>query len=57
MELRTELNKISKTKISVNDMIIKAASLAAAKVPETNSAWLNNGKIRRYTAINMRVAI
>lgn len=39
MKLRGKLNTSAKSKISVNDMVIKAASLAAVKVPETNSEW------------------
>ena len=39
MALRGKLNKHSSSKISVNDMVIKAASLAATKVPATNSSW------------------
>lgn len=39
LALRTKLNGLTKTKISVNDMVIKAASLASVKVPETNSSW------------------
>jgi pyruvate dehydrogenase E2 component (dihydrolipoamide acetyltransferase) len=37
--LRVELNKESKVKVSVNDLIIKAASLACRDVPEVNSQW------------------
>jgi pyruvate dehydrogenase E2 component (dihydrolipoamide acetyltransferase) len=39
MELRAKLNAVSKSKISINDLVIKAASLACVKVPETNSSW------------------
>lgn len=39
MKMRAKLNKSASTKISVNDFVIKAASLAAIKVPETNSSW------------------
>lgn len=39
MALREKLNKYSKSKISVNDMVIKAAALAAIRVPATNSSW------------------
>lgn len=56
MKLRAKLNSVAKTKISVNDMVIKAASLAAAKVPETNSSWLGEA-IRRYKNVNMSVAV
>ena len=47
---------MAKTKISVNDMVIKAASLACVNVPETNSSWLGE-TIRRYKNVNMCVAI
>lgn len=39
MKIRAKLNKFSETKLSVNDFVIKAASLAAVKVPATNSSW------------------
>ena len=47
MEIRAELNKHSPVKISVNDILIKAVSLACLKVPETNSSWQGN-YIRKY---------
>ena len=56
LKLRTKLNAVSKVKISVNDMVIKAASLACLKVPETNSSWLGD-KIRRFNTVNMCVAV
>jgi len=37
LKLRVSLNKDSKVKISVNDLLIKAASLACKNVPECNS--------------------
>jgi pyruvate dehydrogenase E2 component (dihydrolipoamide acetyltransferase) len=37
LKLRQTLNQTPDVKISVNDMIIKAASLACVKVPEVNS--------------------
>lgn len=39
MKMRAKLNKVSGTKLSVNDFVIKAASMAAIKVPGTNSSW------------------
>ena len=42
MKLRAKLNKVSSTKLSVNDFVIKAASMAAIKVPETNSSWMTD---------------
>lgn len=40
MKMRAKLNKVSGTKLSVNDFVIKAASMAAVKVPATNSSWM-----------------
>jgi pyruvate dehydrogenase E2 component (dihydrolipoamide acetyltransferase) len=37
LKMRERFNKISKTKISVNDFVIKAAAMASVNVPETNS--------------------
>lgn len=39
LALRAKLNSASSSKISVNDLVMKAAALAALKVPETNSSW------------------
>lgn len=39
MSLRAKLNAVSSSKISVNDIVMKAAALAALKVPQTNSSW------------------
>jgi pyruvate dehydrogenase E2 component (dihydrolipoamide acetyltransferase) len=39
LALRGRLNANSTSKISVNDLVMKAASMAALKVPETNSSW------------------
>lgn len=56
LKLRGRLNKHSSSKISVNDMVVKAASLAAKKVPETNSSWMGDF-VRQFKHVNMCVAI
>jgi pyruvate dehydrogenase E2 component (dihydrolipoamide acetyltransferase) len=56
LNLRTELNKVSPVKLSINDIIIKAASLACIKVPEANSSWQGNF-IRKYKNVDMSVAV
>lgn len=56
IKLRAKLNSVAKSKISVNDMVIKAASMASVKVPETNSSWMGE-YIRRYKNVNMSVAV
>ena len=54
--MREELNKYSTTKISLNDIIIKAASLACMRVPEANSSW-NGNTIRMNKNVDMSVAV
>ena len=56
MKLRAKLNKHSETKLSVNDFVIKAASMAAIKVPETNSSWQNDF-VRQFKNVNMCFAV
>lgn len=50
------MNAVAKSKISVNDFVIKAASLACMHVPETNSSWMGES-IRRFKNVNMNVAV
>ena len=54
--MRARLNAVSSTKLSVNDFVIKAASLAATKVPETNSSWQNDF-VRQFKNVNMCFAV
>lgn len=54
--LRERLNKVSEVKISINDMIIKCASLALMKVPEANSSWLGD-TIRMNHVVDMSIAV
>ena len=56
LKLREELNKQSKSKISINDMLIKACAIACMKVPASNSAWMG-GFIRQYKDVDMCVAV
>ncbi|WWC88886.1 pyruvate dehydrogenase complex dihydrolipoamide acetyltransferase [Kwoniella dendrophila CBS 6074] len=58
LKLREMFNKAGegKTKLSVNDFIVKAASLALAEVPEANSAWLGD-VIRQYKKADICVAV
>lgn len=56
MKLRAKLNTSAKSKISVNDMVIKAASLASVKVPQTNSEWRED-YVRIYKNVHMTVAV
>ncbi|MDC1260886.1 pyruvate dehydrogenase complex dihydrolipoamide acetyltransferase [Pseudomonadota bacterium] len=60
LETRASINTKSndKYKISVNDMIIKAASASLIKVPKANASWENeNTKYYKNTDISVAVAI
>ncbi len=54
--LRTEMNTVASSKISFNDFVIKACSLALKQHPAVNSSWLGD-KIRTNHVINIGVAV
>ena len=56
LKLREELNKSAKSKISINDILVKAAAVACMRVPASNSAWMGNF-IRQYKDVDMCVAV
>jgi len=63
LQMRNKMNKILTTddigtpcKISVNDLIIKAAGLAIARFPDINSSWSKN-EIIQYSNIDISVAV
>jgi pyruvate dehydrogenase E2 component (dihydrolipoamide acetyltransferase) len=56
MASRTAINNIPDTKISFNDMVIKACAAALRRHPKVNSSWLGD-KIRTYSHIHIGVAV
>ncbi|XP_065866753.1 dihydrolipoyllysine-residue acetyltransferase component 2 of pyruvate dehydrogenase complex, mitochondrial-like [Euphorbia lathyris] len=60
MDLRGKLNSLQEAsggkRISINDLVIKAAALALRKVPQCNSSWTDN-YIRQYNNVNVNVAV
>lgn len=56
MALRSQINSGSENKISINDMIIKAVSLACKDVPEVNSHWMGDF-IRRFEDVDVSFAV
>uniref|UniRef100_A0A0D3EZJ9 Acetyltransferase component of pyruvate dehydrogenase complex n=1 Tax=Oryza barthii TaxID=65489 RepID=A0A0D3EZJ9_9ORYZ len=60
IKLRGELNPLQESsggkKISINDLVIKAAALALRKVPQCNSSWMSDF-IRQYHNVNINVAV
>ncbi len=53
---RTRLNELNNTKVSFNDIILKACAIALRKNPKVNSSWLGD-KIRYNHHIHIGVAV
>ncbi|NAW51776.1 pyruvate dehydrogenase [Elizabethkingia argentiflava] len=53
---RKEINSLPDTKVSFNDMIIKATAMALRKHPQVNSSWAGDKVIHRGN-INIGVAV
>ncbi len=56
MEARASINSIPDTKISFNDMVMKAAALSLKEHPQVNSSWYDD-KIVHHGAINIGMAV
>jgi pyruvate dehydrogenase E2 component (dihydrolipoamide acetyltransferase) len=56
LKLRKELNDRGDVKLSVNDLIIKAAALALRKVPAANTSWTDESMIQ-YERVDISVAV
>ena len=56
IDARKRMNEYSESKISVNDLVVKAAALALKKHPNVNSSWLVD-KIRRNHHVHIGVAV
>ena len=54
---RKRMNEIAPTKISFNDLVLKAAAVALRQHPEINASWLEDNKIRYHQHINIGVAV
>ncbi|MGV4413522.1 2-oxo acid dehydrogenase subunit E2 [Chryseobacterium sp. T1] len=53
---RKEINSMPDTKVSFNDMVIKATAMALRKHPQVNSSWAGD-KIIHHGNINVGVAV
>ena len=61
LDFRKRINEAAGegVKVSVNDILIKAAGLALKKVPAANASWIEDGRIalHRHADVSMAVAI
>jgi pyruvate dehydrogenase E2 component (dihydrolipoamide acetyltransferase) len=56
IEARKAINELPDTKISFNDLVIKASAAALKKHPAVNSAWMDD-KIRQNKHVHIGVAV
>lgn len=56
IQARKDINSLPDTKISFNDMVIKATAMALRKHPQVNSSWAGD-KIIHHGDINVGVAV
>jgi pyruvate dehydrogenase E2 component (dihydrolipoamide acetyltransferase) len=56
LELRAELNAMGTQKISLNDLVIKAAARAHVLVPQMNVIWTDDA-VRMFSSVDMSVAV
>ncbi len=58
IEARVSMNEVFPVKISFNDMVIKATSLALTKHPKINSYWMEDRiRVNKHVHIGMAVAV
>ena len=57
IESRAKMNEISPTKISYNDLVLKAAAVALRKHTIINASWRDDSTIRYNQSINIGVAV
>lgn len=56
LALRADINADSEVRVSVNDLLVKAAGLALAKVPEANVSWTED-ELLAYGSSDVAVAV
>jgi pyruvate dehydrogenase E2 component (dihydrolipoamide acetyltransferase) len=56
LTLRAEINTDPATRISINDLVVKAVAAAHQRVPEMNVTWTDDA-VRRYSAVDVAVAV
>ncbi|MCU1477078.1 MAG: branched-chain alpha-keto acid dehydrogenase subunit [Subtercola sp.] len=56
LKLRALINETSARRISVNDMIVKAAAAAFVDVPAANVTWADDA-VRQYSSVDISIAV
>ncbi|QKX01544.1 pyruvate dehydrogenase complex dihydrolipoamide acetyltransferase [Wolbachia endosymbiont of Cruorifilaria tuberocauda] len=57
ISLKNEINSVDKNnKVTINDLIIKAAAFSIKKFPNINSSWIDS-KIVKYSNVDISIAV
>ncbi|MFP3016196.1 MAG: pyruvate dehydrogenase complex dihydrolipoamide acetyltransferase [Wolbachia sp.] len=57
ISLKNEINSADENnKVTINDLIIKAAAFSMKKFPDINSSWIDN-KILKYSNVDISIAV
>ncbi|WP_041548272.1 dihydrolipoamide acetyltransferase family protein [Nocardioides sp. JS614] len=56
VDLRAELNEGAETRVSLNDLVVKAVAAAHARVPEMNVVWTPDA-VRSFSSVDVAVAV
>ncbi|GAA1385956.1 pyruvate dehydrogenase complex dihydrolipoamide acetyltransferase [Kitasatospora putterlickiae] len=56
LAFRQRINAASPVKVSINDILVKAAALAHTAVPEMNATW-HADAVRRYESVDVSIAV
>jgi pyruvate dehydrogenase E2 component (dihydrolipoamide acetyltransferase) len=56
LALRAEINEDDATRVSLNDLVVKAVAKAHQRVPEMNVSWTADA-VRRYETVDVAVAV
>src|SRR5690554_729559 len=56
LQLRGRINDAANDKVSVNDLVVKAAAGAFADVPDANAIWTDDA-IRRFEDVDIAIAV
>ena len=54
--LRAEVNEGREQKVSLNDLVVKAAAVAHQRVPDMNVIWTDDA-VRRFSTVDLAVAV
>ncbi|MBV0899269.1 MAG: 2-oxo acid dehydrogenase subunit E2 [Wolbachia endosymbiont of Fragariocoptes setiger] len=55
--LKNEINSaVENSKVTINDLVIKAVAMSMKKFPDINSSWIDN-KILKYSSVDVSVAV